>query len=102
MSITLQTSQYVVLTIIQVDASNNPVNPPTPGYGAPVLTVSDPTLATVDIMGRLSPLGNVGTATVTATSSKTGAPDLVGTMQVTFVGPVAAALQISASAPINK
>ncbi len=99
----IPTTKHEILSVVQKDADGNVLSPGTPGYSVPSWSITDSSLATLVLFGvtdpqygscDLVPTGNSGSATITATSSKAGAPTLIGTLDKNFIGPVAATLGI--------
>ncbi len=95
----IPTTKHEILSVVQKDVDGNVLTPGTPGYSTPSWSITDPSLAvlvpnpsagTCDLV----PTGNSGAATITATSSKTGSPTLIGTLDKNFIGPIAASLGI--------
>ncbi len=99
----IPTTKHEILSVVQKDADGNVLSPGTPGYSAAAWSITDPSLASLATFSLgdpnhgncdLIPSGLSGSATITATSSKAGAPTLIGTLDKTFIGPVAASLGI--------
>ncbi len=98
-SVTIHTNQSLPVSAQQV-LGGVPVVPPAVGYSAPVWTLSDPSMGSFSsVTGNFFPSGTLGTVTITATSSKSGSPDLIGTVAVTVVGPIPDGLLIVTGTP---
>lgn len=94
-SVTINTTQsYLMNAIVQVDSAGTPLAVPDTSYGPPTFTNSNP--AVITMAGpRATCAGGFGSATIVATETSAGKPDISGTVVVTVEVPVpAAALQI--------
>ncbi len=100
-TITIRNDQSLPITaVVQVDSTGTPLTIPDSGYSHPVWTYSDPTLGSISgVTGNFNPSGKPGTLILTATESKSGSPDLVGTATIIITGPVPASLSLTFGTP---